>query len=90
MFLIISLPILLSPCITQDYFTTKVGLLGKKERRSDVTPFRSDLVVFSSDSVSAHVTIEFCLWFGDPSRPKTAINDPTDSNNRLTRSNLGQ
>ena len=41
------------PC--QDYFTTKVGSLGKKERRSDVTQFGSDLVVFSCDSVSAHV-----------------------------------
>ena len=45
----------------QDYFTTKVGSLGKKERRSDVTQFGSDLVVFRCDSVSAHVTAEFLL-----------------------------
>ena len=62
---------------TQDYFTTKVGSLGKKERRSDVTQFGSDLVVFSCDSICAHVTGDF-VWSSEPSQPKTPINDSTD------------
>ena len=41
----------------QDYFTTKVGSLGKKERRSDVTQFGSKVAAFSCDSVGAHVTV---------------------------------
>ena len=60
------------------YFTTKVGSVKKKERHSDVTQFGSDLVVFSCDSVSAHVTVEIVLWFGDPGQPKTTTNDHTD------------
>ena len=75
--------------LTQDYFTTKAGSLGKKKRHSDATQFGNDLVVFSCDSVSAHVTVDI-LRFGDPGQPKTVTNDPTDLNNRLTRSNLGQ